>query len=103
MIACACALLIFSVAAPASAFGNSSSKPSDGVESLGGVRQKSENAAASDAKGGANSTRSVSKDASEGLNGVQGTANKKDMISPEDTNATTVKAKVEEALEAITP
>ena len=102
-IACVCALVLFSTAAPALAFGNSDSKASEGLEQLNGIQQKSENAAASGAKTGANSTSSVSKDASKGLNGVQGAANKENMISPEDANGTSVEANVEEALESVTP
>ena len=103
MVACACALLIFATATPALAFGNSSSKASDGLESLDGVRDKSENAAASGAKSSANSTSNVSKNATAGLNGVQGAANKEDMLSPEDANGTTVEDAIEDALEAVTP
>ena len=103
MIAGACALLIFSAAAPAMAFGNSDSKASKGLEQLDGIQEKSENAAASGPKTGANSTGSVSKDASTGLNGVQGKANKKNMISPDEANGNTVESNVEDALDSVTP
>lgn len=103
MIAGACALLIFSVAAPAMAFGNSDSKPSKGLEQLDGIQEKSENAAASGPKTGANSGSSVTKDANKGLNGVQGAANKENMISPDDANGNSIESNVEDALESVTP
>lgn len=103
VIACACALLVFSAAAPANAFGNSSSKSSEGVEQLNGIQEKSERAAASGAKTGENSERSVTKDANAGLNGVQGSANKGDMISPNEAQGQTVEESVEDALDSVTP
>lgn len=101
-IAAACALLIFSSASPALAFGNSSSKPSDGLKQLDRVQQKSE-AAVSGGIESNNGARSVQKNASEGLNGVQGRANKGKMKSPSDANATSIEENVEEALEEVTP
>ena len=103
MIAGACALLIFSMATPAMAFGNSSSKASKGLEQLDSIQDKSEEAAASGPQTGANSAGSVSSDASAGLNGVQGTADKENMISPENAEGKTVEENIEEALESVTP
>lgn len=103
MIAGACALLLFSMAAPAMAFGNSDSKASKGLEQLDGIQEKSEKAAASGPATGANGTLSVSKDANEGLNGVQGAADKENMITPESAEGKSIEANVEEALEAVTP
>ena len=102
-IAAACALLIFSSASPALAFGNSNSKPSEGTAELSNVRQKSERAAASGAKSGENSSSSVRKDANAGLNGVQGDADKENMLNPQNANGTTVEEKVEQALDEVTP
>lgn len=100
-IAAACALLIFSSATPALAFGGGDSKPSKGLEQLNSVQEKSEQAAASSAKSGANGTTSVMKDANEGLNGVQGAANKSDMISNDEASGTTIEGKIENVLEDI--
>lgn len=100
-IAAVCALFLFANATPALAFGNSSSKASDGLEQLDGIQQKSEQAAASGAKAGANSAKSVRKDANRGLNGVQGQANKGDMISPNDANGNTIEGAIEDSLQEI--
>ncbi|MFK8183382.1 MAG: hypothetical protein AB8B99_08405 [Phormidesmis sp.] len=103
MAASVCALLVFSVATPAWAFGGSDSKASKGLEQLENVQSKSEDAIASGPKSGANGTRSVTKDSNEGLNGVQGAANKENMISPEDAKGTTIKDSIEDALESVMP
>ena len=100
-IAAACALLIFSSAAPAFAFGGGNSKPAEGLEQLDSVQQKSESAAASGAKSGENSARSVMNDANKGLNGVQGAANKGDMISPDEASGNTIEGNIKDALEAV--
>ena len=102
MIAAACALVLFANATPAFAFGNSSSKASDGLEQLDGVQNKSEQAITENAKNDMSSMGTVPENARKGLNGVQGSANKKDMISPSDANGNTVEGKIESALEEVT-
>ncbi|MEL7333847.1 MAG: hypothetical protein AAFN12_16495 [Cyanobacteria bacterium J06560_2] len=99
-IAAACALVVFSSATPALAFGGSDSKPSKGLEQLDTVQSKSENAISS--RSAENDTRAVMENSQKGLNGVQGRANKGDMISPSDANATSVETNIKEALEDIT-
>ena len=101
-IAIACALLIFSSAAPALAFGKSSSSPAKGSESLNTVQEKSERAISgpmTDANDGA----SVMKNSEEGLNGVQGTADTEDMSNPANAMGESVEQEIQEALENITP
>ncbi|NJM95866.1 MAG: hypothetical protein HC800_00420 [Phormidesmis sp. RL_2_1] len=104
-IAATCALVIFSSSAPALAvwgIGGSDSNPSEGLEKMDTIQEKSEDAITGSIDY-ANDARSVMKNSQEGLNGVQGAANKENMISPDDTNATTIESKVEEALEEATP
>ena len=100
MVAAACALVLFANATPALAFGGSSSSPDKGLEQLDGVQEKSEAAISNEGKNG---TRNVIKNSKEGLNGVQGAANKKDMISPEDASTNTIEGNIEDALEEVTP
>ncbi|MEO0770063.1 MAG: hypothetical protein AAFY72_11640 [Cyanobacteria bacterium J06649_4] len=101
-IAAACALVVFSSATPAMAFGNSSSEPSDGLAQMDSVQEKSESTI-SGAISSDNGTKSVMKNSEKGLNGVQGSANAEKMISPEDANATSVESKIEDALDEVTP
>lgn len=100
-IAAACALFLFANASPALAFGDSSSQPSKGLEQLDGVQEKSEQALNSGPTSDANGTKGVTKDAKEGLNGVQGAANKGDMISPEEANAQSVENVIEDSLQEL--
>jgi len=101
-IAFVCALFLFTGAAPALAFGNSSSSPAKGVEELNGVQKESEKAISGKLSSN-NDGESVMKNSAEGLNGVQGKADKENMYSPDDANATSVEENIEEALEEITP
>lgn len=102
-IALACALLVFSSAAPALAFGGSNSRAEKGLEQLDTVQNKSEEAI-SGAKSQVDETGKVMKNSAEGLNGVQGQANRKDMVSPNDTNgATTIEENIKNALDDVTP
>ena len=101
-IAFVCALFLFTSAAPAFAFGNSSSSPSKGVEELNGVQKESEKAISGKLSDN-NDGKSVMKNSAEGLNGVQGKADKENMYSPDDSSATSVEQNIEEALEEITP
>ncbi|MGD1864107.1 MAG: hypothetical protein ACFB0D_06095 [Phormidesmis sp.] len=100
MIAAACALVLFANATPAFAFGGSSSSAEKGLEQLGSVQEKSEAAISNEGKNG---TRNVVKNSKEGLNGVQGAANKKDMTSPSDASGNTIEGNIEEALDEMTP
>ncbi len=101
-IALACALVIFSSATPAFAFGNSGSRPDKGLEQLDDVQDKSEEAI-SGSIDRANDAKSVMKNSAEGLNGVQGAANKKDMISRESAKGNTIEREIKNVLEEITP
>ncbi len=100
IIAAACALVLFANATPAFAFGGSSSSPDKGLKQLDSIQEKSESAISNEGKNG---TSNVIKNSEEGLNGVQGAANKKDMISTEEASGTTIESNIEEALEEITP
>ncbi|MEL6814419.1 MAG: hypothetical protein AAFP03_06345 [Cyanobacteria bacterium J06598_3] len=97
LVAASCALVIFTNATPALAFGNSSSKPTEGLEQLDKVQQKSENAVSTTT----GEAKRVMNNAQEGLNGVQGKADKDKMTSPQDANGTSIKEKIEDALEDI--
>lgn len=102
-IALACALLVFSSAAPALAFGGSNSRAEKGLEQLDTVQNKSEEAISGPGTK-VDETSKVMKNSAEGLNGVQGQANSQDMISPSDTGgATTIEENIKSALEEVTP
>ena len=102
VIALACALMVFSVATPAMAFGNSSSSAGKGLEQLDSVQEKSEEAITG-AIDNANDGESVTKNSQEGLNGVQGAANKQNMKSPNNSGAVSIEENIKEALEDVTP
>lgn len=91
------ATFILANASPAFAFGGSSSKPSDGAASLSGVQSKSDKVAKSQPRSG----KEVSNVAQDGLNGVQGAADKGKMIKPSDTDATTVKDDIESGIKSV--
>lgn len=102
-IALACALLIFSSAAPALAFGNSNSKPEKGLEQLDGVQETSEEAITGSIDN-ANDRADVMKKSQEGLNGVQGAANRNEMKSPSNARgATSIEENIKKGLEEVTP
>ena len=103
MIAAACALLIFSSAAPAFAFGKSPSKPSEGVVDLDSVQEQSERAIAGPKGGVLGNPEAVKENAQKGLNGVQGTADVDDMSRPSNAEGKTVEENIKEALETVTP
>ena len=79
-----CGLLFISSAYPAQA---ATSKPSDGEVSLNEIQAKTEKVARSNPRG----IDEIIEESQNGLNAVQGGADKDKMISPEDTDATTVK------------
>ena len=104
-IALVCALVLFSNATPAFAlfgFGNTNSKPEKGVEQLDTVQKKSEEAITGSIDH-ANDGKSVMKNSAKGLNGVQGDANKKEMVSRGNAKGNTIEGEIKEALEDITP
>ena len=101
-IALACAFTIFSMAAPAMAFGNSSSSADKGLEQLDSVQEKSEEAITGSIDN-ANDGESVRRNSQEGLNGVQGAANKQNMKTPRSSSANSIEENIKEALEDVTP
>jgi len=104
MIAAACALVLFANATPAFAFGGSSSSPEKGLEQLDSVQEKSEAAISQPVSNNEdNRMGSVIKNSKEGLNGVQGAANKKDMVSKREADGTTIESNIEEVLDEVTP
>lgn len=92
---CICGLLFISSAYPAQAV---TSKATDGEASLNRVQAKTDDVASSNPRG----IKEVTKEAQKGLNAVQGGADKGKMVSPEDTNATTVKEKTANFLDNLT-
>jgi len=102
VVAVACALIVFSNAAPALAFGSSSSKTSEGLEQLDKVQEKSARAISGE-RSAKNDTRAVMENSQKGLNGVQGEADKSKMTSPSDADSKTIEANVKDVLEKITP
>lgn len=102
-ITAACALLVFASTAPALAFGNSSSKPSDGVAQLDTVQNKSEDAISGPDGGAIGNPEKFKENAQKGLNGVQGQANQNKMSNPANSGAKSVEENIKNALEEITP
>lgn len=98
-IAAACALLVFASTAPALAFGNSSSKPSDGVAQLDSVQNKSEDAISGPEGGVIGNPGAVKENAKKGLNGIQGKANKNKMSNPANSTAKSVEETIEDVLD----
>lgn len=98
-VAFLCATTLFVNSAPAVAFGmKTSAEPTDGTTQLDRIYEESEQAI----KGQPRGMEAVQKKASEGLNGVQGSANAGKMKSPGDsTGASTVKDDVKDALDSV--
>lgn len=101
-IAAACALLIFSSMSPAYAFGGTRSDKSKGLEQLDGIQKESEKTISGPIDSD-NDLESEIKNSKEGLNGVQGAANKENMISPDNAKGATIEENIKEALEDVTP
>ena len=104
-VALACALLIFSSAAPAFAFGSTPSSPSKGEEPLDTITKKSEEAISGPLTN-KNDGESVMKNSQRGLNGVQGAGDTENMISRDEAQtkgATTIEENIKGTLEDITP
>ncbi len=95
-IAFAFAAFIASSAAPAFAFGSTSTSPTDGEAHLSEIRSKSENVANANPR----SRKEVSSAAKGGLNGVQGAADKDKMIK-DAPEATTVKEDIASGIKSI--
>ena len=104
-IAFVCALMIFSNASPAVAilgFGDSNSSPDKGLEQLDGVQETSEEAITGSIDN-ANDREDVMKKSQEGLNGVQGAANRGEMKSPSNARgASSVEDSIKQGLEKAT-
>lgn len=91
-----CSLLFMSSAFPAQA---ATSNPQDGEVSLNRIQNKTDSVAQSNPR----SLDEISKEASKGLNAVQGSADKSKMVSPEDASGeTTVKEQAKNFLEGLT-
>ncbi len=90
-----CSLLFISSVYPAQA---ATSKTTSGEVSLDRIQAKTDDVARSNPRG----INKVTQEAQKGLNAVQGGADKDKMISPEDTDATTVKEKAANFLENLT-
>ena len=90
-----CGLLFISSAYPAQA---TPSKATDGEASLNKIQAKTDNVADSNPRG----IKEVTKEAQKGLNAVQGSADADEMISPDETNATTVEEQAKNFLEDLT-
>ena len=104
-IALACALLIFSSAAPAFAFGSTPSRLDKGEEPLDTITKKSEEAISGPLTN-KNDGESVIRNSQQGLNGVQGAGDTENMISRDEAqtgSATSIEDSIKDALEDITP
>ena len=80
-----CGLMFAAMANPVLA----ASKTTDGEASLNRIQDKTDDVARSNPRG----INEVTKEAQKGTNAVQGGADADKMVSPEETNATTVKEK----------
>ena len=81
-----CGLLFMATANPVQA---ATSKTTDGEASLNRIQAKTDDVAKSNPRG----LKEVTKEAQKGTNAVQGGADADKMVSPDQTNATTVKEK----------
>lgn len=81
-----CGLLFISTVNPVQA---ATSKTTDGEASLNNIQKKTDDVAKSDPRG----IDEITKEAQKGTNAVQGGADADKMISPDETDATTVKEK----------
>ena len=90
-----CGLMFVAVANPVQA---ATSKATDGEASLNKIQDKTDDVAKSNPRG----INEVTKEAQKGLNAVQGSADKSEMISPDEANATTVKEKAASFFDKLT-
>lgn len=89
LAAFACAMLFFANAFPATA---ATSAPQQGEAKLEDVQAETEDTA----KSAPPDLKEVQKKSAEGLNEVQGSAGKNEMVAPEDANASSFEDKVKE-------
>ena len=95
----ACALLVFSAASPAVAFGSSSSSPSEGMATMNDVQATSKQAVKGEPRG----LKEVQRKAQEGPNEVQGKAGMDAMNTPGNSQeATSVRDQIGDALDQAT-
>lgn len=94
MAACICAFLLISTALPAFAGTN----PTKGEDQLLGIERKSQEVTLSDPY----SQEKTKNEANQGINEVQGDADKDKMKNPGNTNVTTFEDQVKDAVEKIT-
>ena len=90
-----CGLLFIATANPAQA---TTSKTTDGEASLNNIQKKTDDVAKSNPRG----IDEITKEAQKGTNAVQGGADADKMVSPDETNATTVKEKAASFLDNLT-
>lgn len=97
-VAFVCAAVLIANSSPAFAFGmKSAAEPSSGTAQLDEIYQEAKDVTKSQPRG----MDTVTGKASQGLNGVQGTADTDKMKSPGDSpGATTVKSEAKEALKS---
>ena len=81
-----CGLLFISVANPVQA---ATSKVTDGEVTLSEIQAKTDDVASKNPR----DIDEVTEEAQKGLNAVQGSANSKEMVSPDEADGTTVKEK----------
>lgn len=99
VVAFACTMLFLGNALPAAAIGSSPSNPSKGEEPLDQIFEESKDVTDSQPM----SLEETQKKANEGLNEVQGAADRDRMYTPENSqNATSVKDQVQNLLENVT-
>jgi hypothetical protein len=94
----ACALLVFTAASPALAFGSSNSNPQQGTAQMNELQETSKRAVKAEPRDRAE----MQQKAEEGINEVQGSANREQMYSSKKSQATSVRKQVENALEDVT-
>lgn len=95
LTAIVCGLLFISTVDPAQA---ATSKSTEGEVSLNNIQEKTDDVARSNPRG----IKEVTKEAQKGLNAVQGGADEEKMVSPGETDATTVKEKANNFFDNLT-
>jgi signal transduction histidine kinase len=94
----ACVLLVFTAASPALAFGGSNSDPQQGTAQMNELQETSKRAVKAEPRDRAEMQRK----AQDGINEVQGSANREQMYSSNQSQATSVRKQIENALEDVT-
>ncbi|MEO1295185.1 MAG: hypothetical protein AAFW75_05160 [Cyanobacteria bacterium J06636_16] len=100
LAAATCALLIFTAASPAVAFGSSSSSPAKGTAEMNEIQATSKQAV----KGEPRDLNEVQSKAAEGTNAVQGKASMEKMNAPEGSapEATSVREQIVDTFDRMT-